>query len=541
MDKQTADKKIFEYRDKIFGFALDKVRNIDLAGELASDIIYEVYRSFLKPAEIANLDGYVYRIARNVWAKYVHNLETGRQFEDISTMEIAAPEPQNDEEDEMLQLLRREIGFLSQRQRIIIYMFYYDKLPVNEIAVRLGISVGTVKWHLSDAREKLKEGIEMNIEKNLEINPIYFTEMGHSGYTGSKGDTADFFDSAIRMNIAWACYHEPKTLEEISREIGVPQVYVSDQLKALVDFGFIDKLDNSRNPGYRTNMLIDDLRDTEGDEERDRILDEAAAVIAEKFIPQLFADLEASGDHWGMSCDGDDINFMKYTLVMLALRKLRISSADVSKYAVARPDGGCFVAYAGITDDSFKPKEDRYWSCGDMTRDSIQNDPVSDNVALSVDCCYADRQGRWRDNLDNDWEWLTKFINCGKDSLAPEEYKRLVDKGYIFEDRVQPIIVRVPDDRLTEILYTYPDGKITIPDEIKELCKKVDKLFLDFNIRRHPDHMNGLIKEFYTNILGAMTMLPRVIEKLLEKGQLAPLTDIQKKSVFSVLFIAETE
>ena len=31
MDKATADKKIFEYRDRIFGFALDKVRNIDQA------------------------------------------------------------------------------------------------------------------------------------------------------------------------------------------------------------------------------------------------------------------------------------------------------------------------------------------------------------------------------------------------------------------------------------------------------------------------------------------------------------------------------
>ena len=211
MDKQTADKKIFEYRDKIFGFALDKVKNIDQAQELASDIIYEVYRSFLKPAEIANLDGYVYRISRNVWAKYVHNLETGRQFEDISTMEIAAPAQDDDDDERMKLILRREIGYLSQRQRVIIYMFYYDKLSVNEIARRLEISAGTVKWHLSDAREKLKEGIDMNIEKDLEINPIYFKDMGHCGYTGSKGDTADYFDSSIRMNIAWACYHEPKT------------------------------------------------------------------------------------------------------------------------------------------------------------------------------------------------------------------------------------------------------------------------------------------------------------------------------------------
>ena len=53
--------------------------------------------------------------------------------------------------------------------------------------------------------------------------------------------------------------------------------------------------------------------------------------------------------------------------------------------------------------------------------------------------------------------------------------------------------------------------------------------------------MHGLVREFYTNILGAMIMLPRVIEKLLENGQLMPLTDIQKKNVFSVLFLANEE
>ncbi|MBR1765297.1 MAG: RNA polymerase sigma factor [Ruminococcus sp.] len=540
MDKKTADKKIFEYRDRIFGFALDKARNIDQASELASDIIFEVYHAFLKHGEVANIDGYVYRIARNVWAKFVHKLETGRHFEDISSLELAAPEEDSEDEAAMQQLLRREIGFLSERQRTVIYLHYYDKLPVAEIAKRLEISVGTVKWHLSDAREKLKEGIEMNIDKNLEVNPIYFKEMGHSGYVGSKGDTADIFDSAIKMNIAWACYHEPKNLEEISREIGVPQVYVGDQLVALVRFGFIDKLDNSNNPKYRTNMLIDDLRDNEGDEERDRLLDEAAQTLADKYIPKIFADFEADPDHWGMTCDGNDLNYMKYDLVMLAIRKLRISSSDISKYAVERPDGGCFVAYADVADGSFKPKENKYWSCGDMTRDRLEGNSM-DNASLQVDCCYADRQGRWRDNLESDWDALAKFISRGRDALTPEEYKRLVDKGYVFEDRPQPVTVRAGLDEMSNILYTYPDGKITVPEEIAALCRETDAKFVAFNRKRHPAHMQALINEFYVNVLGAMLMLPRVIEKLLESGLLRPLTDIRKKSVFSVLFLPKAE
>ncbi|GEM_PF-903891 len=540
MDKKTADNKIFEYRDRIFGFALEKVRNIDMAQELASDILFEVYRSFLKHENIVNLDGYVYRIARNVWARFVHKLETGRQFEDISNMEIAVPEDNSEEELAMQQLLRREIGYLSQRQRTVIYMHYYDKLTVADIAKRLGISAGTVKWHLSDARVKLKEGIKMNIEKNLDINPIYFTDMGHSGYTGSKGDTADIFDSALKMNIAWACYNEPKTLEEISRAVGVPTVYVGDQLLSLVNFGFIDKLDNSNDPKYRTNMILEDLRQSSaGDEERDKLLDDAAAVLADKYIRKIFADFDASPDHWGMTCDGNDVNFLKYSLVMLAITKLRINSGNVYKYAVERPDGGCFVSYASLTDRSFKPAEDKNWSCGDMTRDNLNGDPKTDCVSLSVDCRYADRKGRWRDNLDTDWDSLTKFANIGKDSLSPEEYKRLTDKGYIYEDRVQPVIVRADACDMENIVCSYLDDKLTVPEEIRELCTETDRIFREYNLKNHPKHMHPLLNEWYTNVLGAMMMLPRIIEKLLEQGQLAPLTDIQKKSVFSVLFLVK--
>ena len=241
MDKQTADKKIYEYRDRIFGFAMEKTRNVDQADELASDIICEVYRSFLRGGDIVNVDGYVYRIARNVWAKYVRRLTENRSFEDIDNVVIPYYDSRGDDNSEEIAALRREIGYLSDRQRQIVYMHYYRELSVSEIAKRLNISAGTVKWHLSDARTKLKEGITMTInEQNLELNPIKFTSMGHGGSPGSTGDTMDMFDTRLKQNIAYSCYWQPKTLEEIARELGVPQVYVADNLAKLVDYAYID-------------------------------------------------------------------------------------------------------------------------------------------------------------------------------------------------------------------------------------------------------------------------------------------------------------
>lgn len=95
---------------------------------------------------------------------------------------------------------------------------------------------------------------------DLAVNPIKFSAMGHNGYIGEKGDTNDMFDTQLKQNIAFACYYETLTAEEIARKINVPVTYVADELKILCEYGYIDRMDNTKNPKFRTNMFITDNR-----------------------------------------------------------------------------------------------------------------------------------------------------------------------------------------------------------------------------------------------------------------------------------------
>lgn len=547
MDKKTADKYIYEYKDRIFGYAMDKMRSIDQAQELASDIICEVYCSFLKSDDIVNLDGYVYRIAQNVRARYIDKLVTGRRMESIDDMVIPYNDEPRLEDAEDIEALRREIGYLSDRQRLVIYMHYYDNMPVADIAKKLHISTGTVKWHLSDARTKLKEGITMSTnELNLGLNPIIFTSMGHSGMSGSTGDTMDMFDTRLKQNIAYACYWEPKTLEEIARAVGVPQAYVADNLDKLVEYAYIDRLDNSRNPKFRTNMFITDDRKPQSD---NGSADRAAELLCEKFLPKIFEEFEADPAHWGFTCDGDDLNFMKYSLVMACVMGLELTqNGEYARLTVKRPDGGDFIAFAHVTDDREAQcgAENPYWTCGTMTRNNwVYNHEVSVYKeafeAVSADCRYSDRSGGWRDNLNSDWEALVKFINGGRDSLTAEEYKRLRDKGYVHDDKAQPVILRVKLNEgatLSGSLKRLINEKVTITPEIRQLAKQMDEEAFAALKNNYPEHMRPVLKNIHcTNVISNPQMIPRTVEKLLEKGLLKPLTDIQRKSAFSVLCI----
>ena len=91
MNKIDADKLIVEYQQKIFGFAMSKVRNITDAEELASKIVFELYKSFLKVDKIANVDGYVYRIASNVYSRYIDK-KIKNQYVDIYKIDYAVTE-----------------------------------------------------------------------------------------------------------------------------------------------------------------------------------------------------------------------------------------------------------------------------------------------------------------------------------------------------------------------------------------------------------------------------------------------------------------
>ena len=145
MKKQQADKLIVEYLPKIYGFAMKKTFSYQEAEELSSDIVEEVYLSLLSAEEIFNLDGYVWRISEHVYSKFV---SSKKKHEGISIDGMDFPDDTDIFEEDVepeLDLLRREIAFLTQTRRKIVYSFYYENKPIAVISKEMGFPEGTVK------------------------------------------------------------------------------------------------------------------------------------------------------------------------------------------------------------------------------------------------------------------------------------------------------------------------------------------------------------------------------------------------------------
>ena len=139
MDKQTADRLITEYLPKLYGFAVKKAFSYAEAEELCADIVAEVYASLRKADEIVNMEGYIWRISEHAYAKFVSRK---KRHEGISIDGVVLPYYDDDtrlETEEEMNVLRREIAFLTQKRRQIVFWFYYENRSVADIARTLGM------------------------------------------------------------------------------------------------------------------------------------------------------------------------------------------------------------------------------------------------------------------------------------------------------------------------------------------------------------------------------------------------------------------
>lgn len=83
--------------------------------------------------------------------------ENGRKNYEIAMEDI--PESTDAPEDELIQYesIIDKITLLPQATKVIFLLFYVEGFSIKEIVEELGVSDGTVKWHLNQGRNRLKQ------------------------------------------------------------------------------------------------------------------------------------------------------------------------------------------------------------------------------------------------------------------------------------------------------------------------------------------------------------------------------------------------
>jgi len=535
--KQDADRLIEGYIRKLYGFAVSKCGNIDEAEELAGEIVLTVYQTLLARNEIVNVNAYIYKIAHNVWIRYLDRNHRYVSVDGIEYLPDAQDQAAAFADSEIAGILRREITYLSGIQRNIIILHYFHDKKVRQIADMLSLPSNTVKWHLACARKELNEGMEKTrVTGSLGVQPIRFANMGHNGHPGKMGDTADFLAKSLTQNIAYLAYHTPKTINEIAEELGVNPIFVKDEVDVLEEYGFLDLLPGGK---YRTNIYITEM--TIETAEKIHTLEE---TYAEQFAAYFVSALEKVCEIPAyMTVPDDDLNLLKWTLVPFLSHQLGTAKVSDEKYSVKRKDGGDYVAHADVDVTLDLPFDDSiYWYCGDMWRDKQYEGPFTwDKRAViwqawQMNCHWTDRPLEWRDNLWTDYDKVYEFLNgrLPADECHYSDYQRLLDKGYLLKDgdnyKCNLILCR---DR--EKWYDWYKSLLPVTEELLTISKSFAQQLAEAEIVNQPPHMHALVRYYAQN--KACALHTRIMKCLLDRNVLKLPMPEQAKGLCTVLFL----
>lgn len=253
--KKTKYPEIAACADKVYGYAINNTFSREEADELAQEILLAAMEGLPRLKDKKYFEGWLWGVAGNVTKVFRRGKGKQRAMYSFDQLEeVAVYDDSALENGEHYRFVRQKVAMLSQIYRDIIILYYYDGLPVKEIALRLGIPEGTVTWRLSAGRSKLKK--ECATMETAALRPIKM----HLGITGSgnyNGTTmpwpSDFINDALSQNIFWHCYEAPKTVGELANLCGVPAYYVEDRLAALLAR---DALKEPAKGKFQTDFII---------------------------------------------------------------------------------------------------------------------------------------------------------------------------------------------------------------------------------------------------------------------------------------------
>ena len=476
MYRQDAERIIKEYVKPVFGFTLKRCRNIQDAEDLSQEIMLKAFRALIMRDDIDDADKFIWTVAHNALANYYRDKSKNAYGVSLDEIGDIADEMFSDDDNETAKRLQSEIAYLSKLQRSIVIAYYYENKKQADIASALGIPLGTVKWHLFEAKKELKKGMEkMRESSQLKFNPVKFNRIAINGSAGTRS-VGEFLRSSLSQNICYDIRDEAKSVEEIADDLGVSPVYVESEVENLKKFGLLTE----KNGKFTVNFLL--IEETPGFL---IVQDEMYKKAAKLFAPDLYDELMSSGilDDKNIVCNQmlpgstreeplPDINFRLWSLIPFITASSGKKDNERIKFeevATLRPDGGHNIFEVNVDCGEMKlPGGYLYMKdwCGPavFSREGYtvwRVDTEWSGKRISVDSAYYDQMMRVIGDYGDFWS------DAGG-MLSESEYAWLSELGFIKAwgdyDKYFKVCWKVTELRNKEI----KDKLIELGDRVRE-------------------------------------------------------------------------
>lgn len=171
-DDQVAFYQIYErYGRRLFGFVLRYIKQEADAEEIVQEVFLKIWEARYRIDLFSSFESFLFTIAYNATIGLLRKRVTERKYIDyLKTMQN--PDASNSGEEEVHFHERNEkihflLNQLTPRQREIFLLSREEGLTHEEIAVKLQISVNTVKKHMVNTLAFLRSHIDTDMAVGL--------------------------------------------------------------------------------------------------------------------------------------------------------------------------------------------------------------------------------------------------------------------------------------------------------------------------------------------------------------------------------------
>lgn len=160
------------YKNMVFSLAFKMTKNREEAEEVSQDTFIKAFKNLLKFKGDSKFSTWLYRIAYHTCLDNIKknkNSNTTFEINEITFNQIESAETilQGIARKERSVLMEKCLQKLSDEERSVIWMFYYDELSLKEIIEVTSLSEANLKVKLHRARKKLLTIVKDNLEPEM--------------------------------------------------------------------------------------------------------------------------------------------------------------------------------------------------------------------------------------------------------------------------------------------------------------------------------------------------------------------------------------
>ena len=147
-----------EYYQRIFNYLYYRTLDAALADDLVGTVMLNVVRKYSTfDPQRGNLDAWIFRIARNTLFSHYRKSKTEVDIDAVPQSVLAYED--EDALDDKGAMVRDLLKVLTDEERELVYLKYWEELSNKEIAQRLDLNASTVSTQLWRANQKMKNAM----------------------------------------------------------------------------------------------------------------------------------------------------------------------------------------------------------------------------------------------------------------------------------------------------------------------------------------------------------------------------------------------